>query len=103
MRASLEHAGVQVVAVNDPFIPLDYMVRAVFNLSRQRKRIPRRCLLKKRLATLQSHVSSNPFTEHKETEIVSFIQALFAFLFFFFSILSGFFLEQCSEYGFVFE
>lgn len=27
MRCSLEHEAVQVVAINDPFIDLDYMVR----------------------------------------------------------------------------
>ena len=29
MRASLEHPEVQVVAVNDPFIDLEYMVIAI--------------------------------------------------------------------------
>lgn len=31
MRASLEHEEVQVVAVNDPFIDLDYMVSNIYN------------------------------------------------------------------------
>ena len=30
MRASQEHEEVQVVAVNDPFIDLDYMVNNIF-------------------------------------------------------------------------
>ena len=30
MRASQEHGEVQVVAVNDPFIDLDYMVNNIF-------------------------------------------------------------------------
>ena len=32
MRASLEHPEVQVVAVNDPFIDLTYMVLKAFNI-----------------------------------------------------------------------
>ena len=32
MRASQEHEEVQVVAVNDPFIDLDYMVNDIFLL-----------------------------------------------------------------------
>ena len=31
MRASVEHSDVQVVAVNDPFIDLDYMVSNIFS------------------------------------------------------------------------
>ena len=30
MRASLEHEGVQVVAVNDPFLDVEYMVSNIF-------------------------------------------------------------------------
>ena len=32
MRASQEHEEVQVVAVNDPFIDLEYMVNDIFLL-----------------------------------------------------------------------